>query len=81
MADARNAWPRYQVLDSFGQVASGRKASYNPLSGLQPGSTTMIEDANLIADAIVVRGTGSKDPNDPAFGVIHDETGPMPGDG
>ncbi len=51
------------VLDPFGQTESAAKACYNPLSVLKPGSATIIEDANLIADAIVVQGTGNKDPH------------------
>jgi len=54
------------VLDPFhyacDQVAHLR-ASYNPLSVLKPDSPTLIEDASLIADAMVVQGAGNKDPH------------------
>jgi type IV secretion system protein VirD4 len=54
------------VLDPF-HYASERiahlRASYNPLSVLKLDSPTIIEDASLIADAIVVQGTGNKDPH------------------
>jgi len=54
------------VLDPF-HYASERiahlRASYNPLSVLKRDSPTIIEDASLIADAIVVQGTGNKDPH------------------
>ena len=54
------------VLDPFGYApdrVAHLRASYNPLSVLDPDSPTMIEDASLIADAMVVQGTGSKDPH------------------
>lgn len=54
------------VLDPFHYAPerlAALRASYNPLSVLKPGSPTLIEDANLIADAIVVQGAGSKDPH------------------
>ena len=40
------------------------RARFNPLSILKPGSPTMIEDAGLIADALVVPGNTQ----DPALG-------------
>ena len=54
------------VLDPFHYAPdsiSHLRASYNPLSVLKPGSPTLIEDASLIADAMVVQGTGNKDPH------------------
>ena len=51
--------------DPFG-VTKGRarkfRAKFNPMSILKPGSKTMIEDAGLIADAIVVEGN-TQDPH------------------
>lgn len=53
------------VLDPFlacaGHVAPFR-ARFNPLAGLQPGSETIIEDAGMIADALIVGGE-AKDPH------------------
>lgn len=54
------------ILDPFGSAPdrlSHMRASYNPLSVLTPGSRTIIEDANLIADAMVVQGAAGKDPH------------------
>ena len=54
------------VLDPFGYThkkLATFKASYNPLSLLNLGSETLIEDANPIADAIVVQTQGNKDPH------------------
>lgn len=52
------------ILDPF-ENATDRlapfRASYNPLACLIPGSPTIIEDAGLIADALVV--AGGKDPH------------------
>jgi type IV secretion system protein VirD4 len=57
---------RVHVLDPF-ESASPRIAhlrrSYNPLAVLKPGSSTIIEDAGLIADALVVRTGNEKDPH------------------
>jgi type IV secretion system protein VirD4 len=39
------------------------RASYNPLSVLKLSSPTLIEDASLIADAMVVQTAGTKDPH------------------
>jgi type IV secretion system protein VirD4 len=54
------------VLDPFGN-ASGRlkkyRAGYNPLAVLAPDSQTIIEDASLIADALVVQPQGGNDPH------------------
>jgi len=54
------------VLDPF-HYAPERighlRASYNPLSVLKSGSPTLIEDASLIADAMVVQAAGNKDPH------------------
>lgn len=55
---------KVHVLDPF-NYASDRiakfRASYNPMSVLKPDSPTIIEDANLIADSMVVQPSGSKD--------------------
>lgn len=49
------------VLDPFGvaEVPDSFRASFNPLSILKPDSPTLIEDAGLIADALVI--SSSKD--------------------
>lgn len=52
------------VLDPFGyasETAAPYRAAYNPLSVLNTDSTTIIEDAGLIADALVI--AGGKDPH------------------
>lgn len=54
------------VLDPFNYTPDNLRhlrASYNPLSVLTLDSPTLIEDASLIADAMVVQGTGNKDPH------------------
>ncbi|MEW8091573.1 MAG: type IV secretory system conjugative DNA transfer family protein [Candidatus Thiodiazotropha endolucinida] len=54
------------ILDPFDYAPARLKhlrASYNPLAVLDIKSSTVIEDASLIADAVVVQGTGSKDPH------------------
>jgi type IV secretion system protein VirD4 len=54
------------ILDPFGNVPerlSGLRASYNPLDILSSDSPTCIEDAQLVADAIIVQDPGSKDPH------------------
>lgn len=54
------------VLDPFHYASESiahLRASYNPLSILKQDSVTIIEDASLIADAIVVQGSGNKDPH------------------
>jgi type IV secretion system protein VirD4 len=54
------------VLDPFnhaaGRLAPYRKA-YNPLAVLKPENPTIIEDAGLIADALVVAAAGARDPH------------------
>jgi type IV secretion system protein VirD4 len=54
------------VLDPFNHTAPRlrryRKA-YNPLAVLKRGNPTIIEDAGLIADGLVVTTTGAKDPH------------------
>src|SRR5450755_4611813 len=54
------------VLDPFGnaseRIAHLRK-SYNPLAVLKADSPTIIEDAGLIADALVVRSGQEKEPH------------------
>lgn len=57
---------RVVVLDPFGVVkgyAARFRAHFNPLTLLRPDSPTLIEDAGLIADAIVVQDSGNKDPH------------------
>lgn len=57
---------KVHVLDPFGNtspaIAHLRK-SYNPLAVLKPDSPTIIEDAGLIADALVVRSGHEKEPH------------------
>jgi type IV secretion system protein VirD4 len=56
---------RVCVLDPFKACAdrvAPFRARFNPLAGLQPGSETIIEDAGMIADALVVPGE-AKDPH------------------
>jgi type IV secretion system protein VirD4 len=57
---------RVLVLDPF-KVTKGNAARmrgrYNPMSILTPDSPTLIEDAGLIADAIVVPADAQKDPH------------------
>lgn len=54
------------ILDPFErcspQVAKYR-ASYNPLAVLDPASDTIIEDAGLIADALVIASPDQKEPH------------------
>lgn len=56
---------RVFVVDPF-EIASGSiaryRARFNPLAALHPGLKTVIEDAGIIADALVVAGQ-SKDPH------------------
>jgi type IV secretion system protein VirD4 len=57
---------RVAVLDPFGVVkgyATRFRARFNPLTMLKTHSPTMIEDAGLTADAIVVQEAGNKDPH------------------
>ncbi len=54
------------VLDPFHYASESIahfRSSYNPLSVLNLDSPTIIEDASLIADAVVVQGSGNKDPH------------------
>lgn len=53
------------ILDPFdrcGDEAALYRSAYNPLSVLRPDSPTIIEDAALIADALVVTTGQEKDP-------------------
>ena len=55
---------KVHILDPFEIVAerlAGLRAHYNPMSVLVPDSKTIIEDAGLIADALVV--SAGKDPH------------------
>jgi type IV secretion system protein VirD4 len=57
---------KVHVLDPFGNTSPGiahLRKSYNPLAVLKPDSLTIIEDAGLIADALVVRSGQEKDPH------------------
>lgn len=58
---------RVFVLDPFGTVtghAATCRAGFNPMTVLRPDSPTLIEDAGLIGDGLVVREDGgSKDPH------------------
>jgi type IV secretion system protein VirD4 len=54
------------VLDPFNHAAdrlSSYRKAYNPLAMLTLDNKTIIEDAGLIADALVVTVAGSKDPH------------------
>ncbi len=57
---------KVHVLDPF-EYASPRighlRKSYNPMAALKIGSETIIEDAGMIADALVVRTGAEKDPH------------------
>ena len=57
---------KVHVLDPFENTSPGiahLRKSYNPLAVLKPDSPTIIEDAGLIADALVVRSGNEKDPH------------------
>lgn len=57
---------KVHVLDPFGIAAtriSHLRKSYNPMAVLKKDSLTIIEDAELIADALVVRTGSEKDPH------------------
>ena len=57
---------KVHVLDPFDNTSPGiahLRKSYNPLAVLKPDSPTIIEDAGLIADALVVRTGNEKDPH------------------
>lgn len=54
------------VLDPFGvagDVTGRHGGGFNPLTILKEDSPTLIEDAGMIADALVVRSPGTKDPH------------------
>ena len=54
------------VLDPFDNASDNiakYRASYNPMSVLKQGSLTLIEDASLIADAMVVQPANPRDPH------------------
>lgn len=57
---------KVHVLDPFG-ISSPRighlRKSYNPMAAIKLGSPTIIEDAGMIADALVVRTGAEKDPH------------------
>ncbi|MCB0637353.1 MAG: type IV secretory system conjugative DNA transfer family protein [Lewinella sp.] len=55
---------KVHVLDPFNYCADRLKsfrAAYNPMKVLSYGSDTFIEDASLIAEALVVKAQGNKD--------------------
>lgn len=57
---------RIHVLDPFGvagTAVSAWRASYNPMDVLTLASPTILEDAALIAEAMVVRAANDKDPH------------------
>jgi type IV secretion system protein VirD4 len=58
---------RILALDPFAilqkNAAAKLRARFNPLTILKAGSLTLIEDAGLIADALVVQEAGNKDPH------------------
>lgn len=59
---------RVCILDPFGVTAgrlAGQRVGFNPLVMLRPDSPTIMEDAGLIADALVVSGpmSGGQDPH------------------
>ena len=57
---------RVVILDPFDRTApwvSEYKASYNPLSILDISSETIVEDASLIGDALVIRSPNVSDPH------------------
>jgi type IV secretion system protein VirD4 len=57
---------RVVVLDPFqvaGEVSDIYGGVFNPLSFLAEGSQTLVEDAGLIADALIVPAQGSSDPH------------------
>tara|TARA_B100000965_G_scaffold117698_1_gene97143 strand:- start:27 stop:1547 length:1521 start_codon:yes stop_codon:yes gene_type:complete len=61
---AQQLGQRVYVLDPFERCAphaAPYRASYNPLSILKPDSPTLVEDAGLIADALVI--PGGRDPH------------------
>lgn len=66
-AKAREAMgQRVVVLDPFGRAKGGAeefRGAYNPLSRLDPESPTIIEDAGLVADGVVVANPEAKDPH------------------
>ena len=51
------------VLDPFGvaDVPKELRASYNPLAQLDPGSATVVEEASLLAEGIVLPGADGDD--------------------
>lgn len=54
------------ILDPFevaGSNTNSLSAAFNPMSILVPESPTLVEDAGLIADSLIVMPPGSKDPH------------------
>jgi type IV secretion system protein VirD4 len=57
---------RVFVLDPFGvagRVTEDHGGAFNPLTILTPDSPSLIEDAGLIADALIMPAPGAKDPH------------------
>lgn len=57
---------RVYVLDPFNRAADwldDARAAYNPLDIIEPDSRDAVENAGMIADAIVIRDAGGKDPH------------------
>jgi len=57
---------RVVVLDPFGvagDVSARHGGGFNPLSILSEGSATLVEDAGLIADALVIVAPGAREPH------------------
>lgn len=54
---ARSAFGPVHILDPFG-ITGGPSAGYNPLAALDPHSPDIVEDAALLADALVYDAPG-----------------------
>lgn len=65
---------RVHVLDPFNAsgLSEGKPCTFNPMRELRPGSPTLVEDAGMIADAIVMKNEDAKDPHwdESAFRLI-----------
>ena len=70
---ARELGQDVYVLDPFNRtkgVAADMRSTFNPLSLLTPESDTLIEDTDLITDALVVRSGGDQHWDDSARSVL-----------
>lgn len=56
---------KVHVLDPFNAsgLSNGNSGTYNPMRDLRHGCLTLVEDAGMIADAIVMRNDDAKDPH------------------